>query len=706
MNIGELTAVLGADTTKLKRDLAVGQAAFTSFGTKSTAALSTLKTMVFSVAGAVVALGGAMAAMKLKNHIMEVTRLAGRYDVLGITMYTAGKNAGYSSGKMDDFERSVQGLGIAGIEAREALTRLAVANINLAQSTDLARAAQDLAVVGGINSSEAFNRMIYAIQAGRLVILRTLGLNVSFEEGYKKLADSLGKTTEALSANEKMQSRVNTVLQGAKGYLGIYEQSMKSAEKQLGSLKRYVDEYKRAFGSAFQPAFLEMVLAKTDLYKDLKTTVSDPELQIALMNAGKEFANIYVMTAKWAAELAKVVAINLTTYLEDISGAIQGLRGMYDGWPKILIEKGILGGMLLGKFNPLQLIKIMKMVLQLRGQWNEHWETPEQPFVGPPEGMATLGPKLQQNERDFRGMEMDEYGPMATMAELGLKPFVPPPEEEPLSKEMLADVKKMMDDITNLIDEEAYKSTQVWRNSLVEGLRAADLKTDVVGIMVHDIWDGPNGITQSMEEYNESFLGKMDQGMMAYTKSISDYSQQLADGVGNAFKGMEDMLVKFITTGKFEFKEFVNSIIADFARIAVRRAIMAPLMGLFGMPILGAKGLAFSGGNLTPMAKGGLLTQPTLFPMANGGLALGGEAGTEAIMPLKRTSSGDLGVLSAGGGEESGGSGGDINLYIMAADSKSFIDMVKRNPEAIIGPFVKALKGGDQELRGAIRSTQ
>ena len=132
---------------------------------------------------------------------------------------------------------------------------------------------------------------------------------------------------------------------------------------------------------------------------------------------------------------------------------------------------------------------------------------------------------------------------------------------------------------------------------------------------------------------------------------------------------------------------------------------MAPLMGLFGMPILGAKGLAFSGGNLTPMAKGGLITQPTIFPMANGGLALGGEAETEAIMPLKRTSSGDLGVLSAGGGEEGGG-GGTIQLYIMAADAKSFTDMVKRNPEAIIGPFIKELKGGHQELRATIRSTQ
>ncbi len=42
--------------------------------------------------------------------------------------------------------------------------------------------------------------------------------------------------------------------------------------------------------------------------------------------------------------------------------------------------------------------------------------------------------------------------------------------------------------------------------------------------------------------------------------------------------------------------------------------------------------------------------------MANGGVGLAGEAGTEAIMPLFRTGSGDLGVKSGGGGVE-------VNVY-------------------------------------------
>jgi hypothetical protein len=56
-----------------------------------------------------------------------------------------------------------------------------------------------------------------------------------------------------------------------------------------------------------------------------------------------------------------------------------------------------------------------------------------------------------------------------------------------------------------------------------------------------------------------------------------------------------------------------------------------------------------SGGILGP--NGGLLTRPTIFPMANGGaLGIGGEAGTEAVMPLKRGRDGKLGVAAQGGG--------------------------------------------------------
>jgi phage-related minor tail protein len=61
-----------------------------------------------------------------------------------------------------------------------------------------------------------------------------------------------------------------------------------------------------------------------------------------------------------------------------------------------------------------------------------------------------------------------------------------------------------------------------------------------------------------------------------------------------------------------------------------------------------AHGAAFDHDNVIPFARGGLVDQPTLFPFARG-VGLMGEAGPEAILPLRRTPRGDLGVIAGGG---------------------------------------------------------
>lgn len=70
-------------------------------------------------------------------------------------------------------------------------------------------------------------------------------------------------------------------------------------------------------------------------------------------------------------------------------------------------------------------------------------------------------------------------------------------------------------------------------------------------------------------------------------------------------------------------------------------------------------------GRVMPFAAGGVVSAPTYFPMA-GATGLMGEAGPEAILPLKRGADGALGVAAEAGG------GTVIHFQVTASDAASF----------------------------------
>jgi len=149
-----------------------------------------------------------------------------------------------------------------------------------------------------------------------------------------------------------------------------------------------------------------------------------------------------------------------------------------------------------------------------------------------------------------------------------------------------------------------------------------------------------------------SVFESIKNGATSYLDSIKDVSKQIQDATVNAFKGMEDALVNFVTTGKMNFADFTRSILADITRIIIRQSIITPLLGVFGInPTTNATGNVYDQG-LKKFAKGGIVTSPQLFAYGSGGsgnFGLMGEQGAEAILPLKRGRSGNLGVEASGG---------------------------------------------------------
>lgn len=91
----------------------------------------------------------------------------------------------------------------------------------------------------------------------------------------------------------------------------------------------------------------------------------------------------------------------------------------------------------------------------------------------------------------------------------------------------------------------------------------------------------------------------------------------------------------------------LTSLATDLTKMMIQMAIMMALRTAMGAAVGGAEqGAVIQDGEVMPLARGGVVTRPTIFPMARG-WGLMGEAGPEAVMPLTRTSGGDLGVRAS-----------------------------------------------------------
>ncbi|HFL4487950.1 TPA: phage tail tape measure protein [Escherichia coli] len=125
-----------------------------------------------------------------------------------------------------------------------------------------------------------------------------------------------------------------------------------------------------------------------------------------------------------------------------------------------------------------------------------------------------------------------------------------------------------------------------------------------------------------------------------------------------AFNSAGNALATFCTTGKLNFRSFTASLLSDLAKIMSQMAMMQAVKGI---------GSAFGWGSaaaasVTPNADGGVyqsadlsrysgtvVNRPTFFAFAKGAGVMG-EAGPEAILPLRRGADGKLGVVADIGG--------------------------------------------------------
>jgi lambda family phage tail tape measure protein len=189
---------------------------------------------------------------------------------------------------------------------------------------------------------------------------------------------------------------------------------------------------------------------------------------------------------------------------------------------------------------------------------------------------------------------------------------------------------------------------------------------------------------------------------MAAAEAVTTKLRAAFDFTKDVVKGFASDLRTSLANGEDWWSSFANAGLNALQKIADKlldmaldqainglfKNILGPLFGgifgggnvlsgglALGMGGIGhnAVGNAFANGNVIPFARGTVVNRPTLFPMANGGTGLMGEAGEEAIMPLRRTAGGRLGVEMAGDGGTA-----VVEVRVTVDDSGTIVPVVKQ----------------------------
>jgi lambda family phage tail tape measure protein len=139
--------------------------------------------------------------------------------------------------------------------------------------------------------------------------------------------------------------------------------------------------------------------------------------------------------------------------------------------------------------------------------------------------------------------------------------------------------------------------------------------------------------TAKQKKDSESIGTGIRDRLQEYYNSVKDLGTAIGDAVVSGLKGLEDQLTAFVTTGKANFKELAASILSDLARIALRAAIIQPIVkalgGLFPSFKFANGGIMTDDGPmpLKKYATGGIANSPQLAMFGEGSMP-------EAYVPL------------------------------------------------------------------------
>lgn len=280
----EVRTRLTAETADFQRGMeraSKATQAFTAQASRLQSVLNTTAVVTAGVTTALVAFG------------FKAFNAAARVDELDIAINAVGKSTGLGYQAIQDTALAIKGMGIEMEVAQKSALKFAQNNLKLEYASQLARAAQDLAVISGQNSTDTYNMLTHAVITGRSEVLKTVGIQKSAGQMYATYAASIGKTTKQLTYQEKQQAVATGALAEAAKVAGTYEAAMTTPGKVLRSFSRLQNEIMVSMGGALLKGFGPTIYSAYEMTKSIsKATEKSEKFQNIIKAVGLVLARI------------------------------------------------------------------------------------------------------------------------------------------------------------------------------------------------------------------------------------------------------------------------------------------------------------------------------------------------------------------------------------------------------------------------------
>lgn len=207
------------------------------------------------------------AAISATDVFYNATKYAARTQEMELVTRNMAQAAGLSGLAVQQTVQAVQRNFVTAQEAHKTIERLMFSQIDLAKAPALARMAQDVAVIKGVDPSEALDRITQGITSGYTRSLHMMGIMVNSQDIMREEKTKLGRTPNEY---ERRQAIADKVLSEGVKVSGNFEASLLTASRQSALLGVQAADVMNTVGNEFIPVYSNLMNKVADVLQGSK----------------------------------------------------------------------------------------------------------------------------------------------------------------------------------------------------------------------------------------------------------------------------------------------------------------------------------------------------------------------------------------------------------------------------------------------------